>query len=35
MTRTHDTLPRKFEEHPDFLERMKEGVRSLGVGAIK
>lgn len=35
MTRTHDTLPQKFEERSDFLERMKERVRSLGVGAIK
>ena len=39
MTRIHDTLPQKFEEHPeehfDLLGGVKEKVRLFGVAAIK
>lgn len=35
MTRTHDTLPQKPEEHFDFLGGVKEKVRLFGVAAIK
>ena len=35
MTRTHDTLPQKPEEHFDFLGGVKEKVRHFGVAAIK
>lgn len=35
MTRTHDTLPQKPEEHFDLLGGVKEKVRLFGVAAIK
>ena len=35
MTRIHDTLPRKPEEHFDLLGGVKEKVRHFGVAAIK